>query len=89
MGTFDNRYRNAAEAAAERRLRDAQLDLVRPAATVQGVAALLRQINPNTARGPAETASAEEYEHLVMWLSQAGDDLQRILEGLELPAGRN
>jgi hypothetical protein len=82
MSTFTNRYREATAAAAERRLRDAQLDLVRPVVTVQGVAALLREINPAVAQTLPDCVSADEFEHLVLWLEQAGQDLQGVLDTL-------
>ena len=89
MSTFTNRYREATIAAAERRLRDAQLELVQPVVTVQGVATLLRQINPDVTRQLPDCVSADEFEHLVLWLEQAGEELQGVLDALAAPAKQN
>lgn len=89
MGNFDDRYRTAAQAEAERRMRAAQVEMVRPVATVQGVAALLRQIDPEVVRQLPEGIGADEFGQVVLWLEQAGEDLQAVLDRLTLPAHGN
>jgi hypothetical protein len=89
MGNFDDRYRTASQAEAERRLRAVQVEMVRPVATVQGVAALLKQIDPEVVKQLPAGIGADEFEQVVSWLEQAGEDLQAVLDTLTLPVHRH
>jgi len=89
MTAFDNRNLYATQAKTERRLRDIQQQLVGPVVTVQGVAALLKQLDPELAQNLPECVHRDEFEHLVLWLGQAGEDLQAVLDKLALQVNPN
>jgi hypothetical protein len=66
----------------EQRLRLLHREMQRPLITVQKVAALLQQIDPELCQCLPPSISPAEFEHLVQWLSAAGADLQAILDAL-------
>ena len=82
MSNYEDLKREYAHASPEQRLEILRHELLRPILTVQGVAALLKQMEcASDADLPQEIASPE-FEQVIKWLAEAGCDLQEIVDAL-------
>lgn len=79
---YEDLKREYAGADPEQKLRILRHELLRPILTVDGVAALLRQIDPQLAQKLPADVSPAEFEQLLKWLSEASLDLHQILDAL-------
>jgi hypothetical protein len=75
------------EGCAELKLKALRRMLVGPTATVQNVAVLLRQIDAEIVQGLPPDIPPAEFERMLRWLSEAGDDLEQILNTLSVEVG--
>lgn len=75
------------EAGPEQRLRALRRALLQPTLTVQGVAALLNQIDPDVLPCLPESVPPHEFSRLVEWLMTAANDLQEVLAALPAEEG--
>jgi len=66
----------------EQKLRLLRREMQRPIITVQKVAALLQQIDPELCECLPPSIGPAEFDHLVSWLTAASADLQEILDAL-------
>jgi hypothetical protein len=82
MSIYENLRREYGRAAPEQRLEILRHELLRPILTVQGVAALLRQMDADVATELPEDLSPAEFERMIQWLAEAGGDLQQIVDAL-------
>jgi hypothetical protein len=82
MSLYEELKQAYAQANPEQRLEILRHELLRPLVTVRGVAALLREYDADLVRQLPDCVSADEFEHLLRWLSEACDDLEQIVAAL-------
>jgi hypothetical protein len=86
MSIYQDLKHEYAHAAPEQRLEILRHELLRPILTVQGVAAVLRQMDADFGQKLPEDLSPQEFEQLIQWLAEAGGDLQEIVDALTVTA---
>jgi hypothetical protein len=84
---YDELRLNYAHVSPEERLKVLRLELLRPIVTVQSVAELLKEIDSEGINQLPDHARPEEFNRLVEWLIQAGEDLKGILDALTKDIG--
>ncbi len=82
MSVYEDLRRHCGETSAEQKLKILRLELLRPIISVQSAASLLMQIDADVVKGLPENISPTEFEHVVNWLAEAGNDLKEILDAL-------
>lgn len=84
MSIYEELRKHCGETSAEQKLRILRRELLRPILTVQTASALLRQIDAEVVKGLPENISPEEFDRVINWLAEAGNDLKEILDALTL-----
>jgi hypothetical protein len=76
-------HRHHGEASAEHKLKVLRTEMLRPIATVEAAAALLKQIDTDVIiKGLPDNVSPQEFDHVINWLNDAARDLREILDAL-------
>ena len=70
------------ESSPEHKFKALRRILLGPVVTVEGVAALLKQIDAEIVRGLPDSIPPAEFARLIDWLAGAASDLQDIVEAL-------
>jgi len=76
--------REFSHANPEDKLRILRSELQRPIITIQSVAELLKEAEADGLKELPQHVSPEEFDHLIEWLRQAGEDIREILEALAI-----
>ena len=84
MNTYEALKQESAHLTPEERLNILRLELLRPIVTVQSVTKLLTEIDCEGIQHVSDHARPEEFDRLIQWLREAGDDLKGILDAMTL-----
>ncbi|HZY44149.1 MAG TPA: hypothetical protein VFF70_05290 [Anaerolineae bacterium] len=84
MNSYEALKKESAHLTPEERLNILRLELLRPIVTVQSVTKLLTEIDCEGIKHVPDHARPEEFDRLIQWLSEAGDDLKGILDAMTL-----
>ena len=85
MTAHDDPKQSSGCAEPEARLRTAHAEMLRPILTVQGVAAILKELDAEIVKGLPKEVGPDEFEQLIRWLEAAGADLERLRDRLTAP----
>jgi hypothetical protein len=84
MTTYESLKQECEHLSPGERLKILRLELLRPIITVQSVSKLLQEIDCEGMTRLADHARPEEFDRLIKWLNEAGDDLKGILDAMTL-----
>ena len=84
MHSYEALRQESAHLTPEERLNILRLELLRPIVTVQSVTKLLQEIDCEGIQHVPDHARPEEFDRLIQWLREAGDDLKGILDAMTL-----